>query len=128
MGDPILKDAGRVPRNRTVRDVIRTVTSLDFRDQVLNTNGPVVVEFMSYGCMHCRAIEPALQKVAVRLQSKVKIYRVNVPVEPELAESYGIVGTPTFVMFLDGSEVSRVEGPRPIESSLLATLTKPFEA
>ena len=115
--------------SRTSRaDRIRSVTGSDFDSLVLQGQGPIAVEFMSYGCAHCRAIEPILQRVAEIVQSREKIFRVNIAVEQELAETYAIGGTPTLVMFLDGREVGRAAGPRPTEASVLALVTGPFES
>ena len=107
---------------------IQTVTSATFTRLVLEAAGPIVVEFMSYGCAHCRAIEPALEQVAEQMKSKEKIFRVNIAVEQELAGGYEIQGTPTLVAFLNGSEVGRVEGPQPTVSSVLTAVTQPFES
>jgi thioredoxin 1 len=109
-------------------DKIQTVTSSTFPSLVLKGHGPIVVEFMSYGCIHCREIEPALQQVEERIKAKEKIFRVNVAIEQELADSYQIQGTPTLIMFLDGTEVGRDEGPHPSVSSVLAAVTRPFQS
>ena len=108
-------------------DVIQTVTEATFTDLVLQTSGPVAVEFMSYGCGFCRAIEPILQQVSQKLHSEVKIFRVNVPAQSELASTYQIEGTPTFVMFLNGNEIARSEGPSPTLENITAMLTQPFK-
>jgi thioredoxin 1 len=110
-----------------MNDSIRTVTDTTFGPLVLDAVGPVVVEFMSYGCAHCGAIEPVLQQVAEMIKSREKVFRVNTGLDQDLAEGYNIQGTPTLVMFLDGQEVGRVEGPPPIVSSILAEITQPFE-
>jgi len=117
--------AGR--EKRAPADRIRTVTSRDFQQLVLQGKGRSVVEFMSYGCVHCREMEPALQQVAKMVRTDEEIFRVNTAMEPELAESLRIVGTPTLVMFLDGREVGRDEGPPPTVSGVLAALTQAFE-
>jgi thioredoxin 1 len=109
-------------------DKIRTVTGNTFSALVLAGEGPMAVEFMSYGCAHCRAIEPVLQQVADMIGPKERIFRVNIAVEQELAESYEIQGTPTLIMFLNGREVGRVEGPSPTVSSVLKVVTQPFES
>ena len=120
------------PRESSLRplssDNIQTVTSSTFTRLVLEAEGPIVVEFMSYGCAHCRAIEPILEQVAEMVNPKVRIFRVNIAVEQELAGSYQIQGTPTLVMFLDQYEVGRVEGPSPTVSSVLTAVTQPFES
>jgi thiol-disulfide isomerase/thioredoxin len=106
---------------------MRTVTRSTFDRLVLQGDGPIAVEFMSYGCAHCRAIEPALQQVAEMVQAKENVFRVNTAVDRELADSYGIRGTPTLVMFLNGQEVGRSDGPSPTVVDVLSAVTKPFE-
>jgi thioredoxin 1 len=106
--------------------LIETVTSDTFQTRVLEGTGPITVEFMSYGCAHCRTIEPVLQQAAALVKSTEQIVRVNAAVEQDLANSYHIRGTPTLVMFLDAREVGRVEGPHPVLSSVLAAVTGPF--
>lgn len=106
--------AQRRPPEGVVSSVkIRTVTSATFNQWVLEGNGPIVVEFMSYGCAHCRAMEPILQEVAEMVKSKEEIFRVNTAVEQELTDSYQVQGTPTLIMFMQGREVGRFEGPPP---------------
>ena len=105
-----------------------TVTSSTFNPLVLDAKGRIAVEFMSYGCSHCRAIEPVLQKVAAMVQSNETIFRVNVGVDQDLADRYAIDGTPTLIMFLNGSEVGRVEGPQPTVQSVMTAVTHPFES
>ena len=51
-----------------------------------------MVEFMSYGCAHCRAIEPVLEQVAKMVGPQERVFRVNIAVEQELAGSYQIQG------------------------------------
>ena len=111
---------------RTATDLIRTVTQESFADEVLAASGPVVVEFMSYGCEYCRALEPVLDQVAALAKSKSRFFRVNVAVELDLAEAYEIESTPTLIMFLNGKIVGRSEGPSPTVSSLLTAVTQPF--
>jgi thioredoxin len=109
-------------------DHIGTVTSGTFSASVLEAKGPIAVEFMSYGCVHCREMEPVLQQVAEMVKSKGKIFRVNTADDQELTDSYQVEGTPTLVMFLNGKEVGRAEGPPPKVSSVLTAVTHPFES
>jgi thioredoxin 1 len=114
--------------NARRRDAIQTATGSTFAALVLAGKGPIAVEFMSYGCAHCRALEPILQQVAIRVEAKETIFRVNIAVDQGLADSYGINGTPTLIMFLNGQEVRRVDGPHPTVESVLAAVTQPFES
>jgi thioredoxin 1 len=107
---------------------IQTVTASTFDRLVLQGEGPIVVEFMSYGCAHCGVIEPDLQQVAEIVESTEKIFRVNIALDRELADLYEVQGTPTLVMFLNGAIVGRDEGPSPDVSSLLDVVKQPFES
>jgi len=111
-----------------LRDAIPSLDAAGFEARVLKGQGPIAVEFMSYSCAHCGAMEPVLQRVAQTLHARETIFRVNVAIELALASDYAIEGTPTLVMFLDGQEVGRVEGPDPEIATVLAALTAPFEA
>lgn len=89
MGVPMINEAVEDPQTESLkplpRDSIQTVTSGTFTRLVLEAEGPVAVEFMSYGCAHCRAIESVLEQVAKMAGPREKIYRVNIAVEQELA-------------------------------------------
>jgi thioredoxin 1 len=112
--------------DRRVRDRIQSVTGDTFQALVLDASGPIAVEFMSYGCAFCRALEPGLQQAAETLRATEQVLRVNVGVETDLAEAYAIQGTPTILLFLEGREVSRLEGPPPSLAALVDALTAPF--
>ncbi len=105
-------------------DRVQTLDDATFAGAVAAARGPAVVEFMSYGCEHCRAMEPVLQGLAQT--SEMTFFRVNVAAEPDLAERLQIDVTPTFVMFRDGREVGREAGVRPVRSRLAAALARPF--
>ena len=105
---------------------IPTVTSSTFKPLVLEGTGPIAVEFMSYGCGYCRAIEPLLQQVAETIRDDETIFRVDITADPDLASEYEVSGTPTFVMFLNGQEVGRADGPNPDLQSVMDAVTGPF--
>jgi len=107
-------------------DRVQTLDSGSFRPMVLEGEGRIAVEFMSYGCGYCRAIEPLLQRVAEMIGQDETIFRVNITADPDLASQYEIGGTPTFVMFLNGEELGRAEGPSPNLASVRDAVTGPF--
>jgi thioredoxin 1 len=107
-------------------DNIETLTAANFEQRALRAQGPVVVEFMSYGCSHCQTMEPVLQEVAEAVKSRIGIDRVDVNADPQLTDTYAIEGTPTFIMLKDGNEIDRIEGPQPEYSTLLTALTRSF--
>jgi thiol-disulfide isomerase/thioredoxin len=112
--------------NHTPAELIQTVTASSFDAIVLQGDGPIVAEFMSYGCTHCRTIEPILKRVVNELHATEQVVRINVGIDQDLAARYDVEGTPTFVMFLNGREVGRVEGPHPSFDVVMDALTKPF--
>ena len=129
IGSPIAADPNNedfMPGYKSI-DRIRTVTASSFDRLVLKGEGPIVVEFMSYGCAHCGVMEPELQQVAEMVESTEKIFRVNIAVDRDLADLYEIQGTPTLIMFLNGAVVGRDEGPSPEVSNILAVVKQPYE-
>jgi thioredoxin 1 len=115
-----------IPRRQARRDGIRTVIGATFDSLVLQAKEPVVVEFMSYGCSHCGELEPVLQQVAEMVKSQGEIFRVDIVVEEALGTRYEVRVTPTLIMFLNGREVGRVEGPLPTVPGVLTAVTRPF--
>jgi len=107
-------------------DGIPNLDAAGFETRVMQGLGPIAVEFMSYSCAYCAAMEPVLQQVAETLRSRERIFRVNVAVELGLAGRYEIEGTPTLIMFSDGQEVGRAEGPDPDVATILAVVAEPF--
>jgi len=108
------------------RDGITSLDAAGFEARVMQGHGPIAVEFMSYSCAHCGAMEPVLQEVAETLRSREPIFRVNVAIELDLAATYEIEGTPTLIMFSEGREVGRSEGPDPDAATVLEAVTAPF--
>ena len=120
-----LSESSQTDRSAS-RDGIPSLDAAGFEAHVMRGHGPIAVEFMSYSCAHCGAMEPVLQQVAETLRSREPIFRVNVAVEVELASAYDIEGTPTLIMFSEGREVGRSEGPDPDAASVLEAVTAPF--
>jgi thioredoxin 1 len=112
--------------SKTLAGRVTPVGADTFTDVVVRGPGQIVVEFMSYGCEHCRAMEPVLQEVAA--QSTMRFFNVDIDANEDLASMYEISATPTFIMFSGGKEVGRVEGPQPVASTLSALLAQSFEA
>jgi thioredoxin 1 len=118
---------GRMSNSFTVAENrIQTLDGASFGPTVLDGEGRIAVEFMSYGCGYCRAIEPLLQQVAEMIWQDETIFRVNITADPDLANQYEVGGTPTFVMFLNGEELGRAEGPNPDFASVRDAVTGPF--
>jgi thioredoxin 1 len=89
------------------------VTDATFDAEVKNSDLPVVVDFWAEWCGPCKQIGPALEELAVELQGKVKIAKVDVDTNPNAAASMGVRGIPALFIFKDGEVVSNRAGAAP---------------
>jgi thioredoxin 1 len=89
------------------------VSDTTFEAEVLKATGPVVVDFWAEWCGPCRMIAPALEEISGALGGKVKIVKLNVDENPQIAAKYGIQSIPTLMIFKDGQMASRQVGAAP---------------
>ena len=86
------------------------VNEESFNKEVLEANVPVLVEFYSDSCVPCKQMAPILGDLEDEYEGKLKIAKVNVNFDLKLAESYKVMGSPTFLFFKDGEEKNRLRG------------------
>ncbi len=82
-----------------------TITKQNFDQEVLNSEIPVLVDFWASWCGPCKMIAPIISEIANDYEGSVKVAKVNVDDEGELAVKYGIVSIPTILLF-DGGKIS----------------------
>ena len=87
-----------------------TITKSNFESEVLNSPIPVVVDFWATWCGPCRMIAPVIEELAEEYDGKVKVGKVNVDDEPELASQFKIVSIPTIVVVNDGKISAKAVG------------------
>ena len=85
-----------------------TLTKENFREETTNTDLPVLVDFWASWCGPCRMLAPIVEQIAEEYEGKIKVGKVNVDEEPELAAAFNVSSIPTVVIIKDGavSEVS----------------------
>ena len=91
------------------------VSKDNFKKEVLEADGPVLVDFWASWCAPCRMLSPLVDQVAEE-ESGVKVVKVNVDQEQELAETYHVMSIPTLIVFKNGQEVKRSMGYIPKEA------------
>lgn len=86
------------------------LSGANFTEEVLESDIPVLVDFWATWCGPCKMLSPIVEKLAEELDGKVKIGKVNVDDEQELAIKYNVEVIPTLILFKNGKEVKRTAG------------------
>ena len=86
-----------------------------FADEVLNAEGPVLVDFWAPWCQPCLRLLPTIEELADEFAGKVKVGKVNTDENQQTAAQYGITSIPTIIFFKGGEVVDKVVGAPPKE-------------
>ncbi|MEO0327159.1 MAG: thioredoxin [Pseudomonadota bacterium] len=85
----------------------------NFQSDVLGSDVPVVVDFWAEWCGPCKAIGPSLEEISNEMDGQVKITKVNIDENPDIAAKYGVRSIPTLVLFKNGEPASMQVGAKP---------------
>ena len=97
-----------------------TINKNNFREEVLCSDKPVLLDFWASWCGPCRMVSPIVDEIAAE-RSDIKVGKINVDEQPELAGQFQIISIPTLVVVKDGRIANQAVGARP-KAKILAML------
>ena len=98
-----------------------TLTSANYEEEVIKSEIPVLIDFWASWCGPCRMMMPVVEKIAEENEGKIKVCKVNVDEEPELAQKFDVMSIPTFVVIKNG-EITNTSVGMQSKSELLNLL------
>jgi thioredoxin len=94
-------------------DKITTVTEETWEQEVLKSDKPVLVDFWAQWCSPCHMVAPVLDQIADELDGKVRIAKLDIDANQQIAYQFGVQSIPTFILFKDGQMADRMMGAAP---------------
>lgn len=94
------------------------LSSENFKEEVLNSEKPVLVDFYADWCGPCNAMSPVIEELAKELEGKAKVGKINVDENSDIAVEYNVMSIPTLIVFKNGKEEKRLVGLRDKEELL----------
>jgi thioredoxin 1 len=89
------------------------VTQQSFEEEVLNSDKPVIVDFWAEWCGPCHAVSPVLERIVDERNGDLRLVKVNIDEQPELAQRFGVQSIPTMILFKDGQPAAAAIGAQP---------------
>jgi thioredoxin 1 len=88
------------------------VTDDSFAQDVLASDGPVLVDFWASWCSPCRMVAPVLEEIAVEKADELKIAKIDIDANPDTARKFQVISIPTMILFKGGEPVKRIVGAK----------------
>ncbi len=91
------------------------LTDQNFKEEILNSVVPALVDFWAPWCAPCKMVSPAVEEIANQYNGKIKVGKLNVDDAPVIASQYSIMSIPTLMIFKGGEVVDKIIGAVPKE-------------
>ncbi|MEU1899973.1 thioredoxin [Nocardiopsis dassonvillei] len=92
---------------------VKHVTDATFKEEVLSSDKPVLVDFWADWCGPCKQMAPVLDKLAEEHGDKIEVVKLNTDQNPETPRSYNVLSLPTMNLYKDGEVVKQIIGAKP---------------
>jgi thioredoxin 1 len=92
---------------------IITLTQNNFNTEIENKEQPILVDFWASWCGPCRMLSPIVDEIAEEMQGSLRVGKINIDEQPQLAEQFGVMSIPTLILFKGGEAVAQSVGVQP---------------
>lgn len=89
------------------------VNTDNFQNEVLDAQGPVLVDFGAVWCGPCKMLDPVVEELAGEWGDSIKVVKLDIDTSPDIAIQYHVMGVPTLMVFKDGEVQERITGYQP---------------
>ncbi len=89
---------------------ILEINDENFKDEVIESELPVLLDFWAPWCMPCKMITPIIESIADEYEGKLKIGKINIDDNPKTPTNFGVMNIPTLILFNNGGEAERIVG------------------
>lgn len=94
------------------------INAADWQAKVLDAAEPVLVDFFATWCGPCKMMAPVIDEVAAEKAGSAKVYKIDIDENMEIAQKYGVMSIPTFIVFKNGEPAGKTLGAQPKEDIL----------
>lgn len=104
---------GTTGRHVRKESMATAVTEQSFEEEVLKSDKPVIVDFWAEWCGPCHAVSPVLERIVDERNGDLRLVKVNIDEQPELAQRFGVQSIPTMILFKEGEPAAAAIGAQP---------------